>query len=197
MHAIGNIILTAVFGALLIAIYGKFSEARPTPSVTTYGGDAGRQEDSLTLLELSLRRVLNEISCQQLNDEQLENKFNSTAATPMRPLLKHISLPSRDGGVVKLHFLDYRLSGSQPNCASAALPRLRLIPSAMPVFPAYYMDWECKNDSSQPPVEKLIENYDLLQKTGTCSTDGTAKWTVIDGSVCCPLKVVRTCCSAT
>ena len=187
---------TVLLGLLLPSSHT--SEAR---AIYGNGKSSESQTESFAFLELALRRVLSEISCEELTAEELETQFrtNSTVTRNVRAILKHIDLPTRsyDGAgsgdgdsSEKLHFLDYRLGVSDTDCMAGALPRLRVIESAVPVFPAYYMEWECGEGCMASSED--VTNYELLRKTGTCC-DGTADWTTFEAGCTHPLNVVRTC----
>ena len=198
-----RVVTGVLFSLLLIISSHNASEARPaTASVRGGGGKSAVESraESFAFLELALQRVLREIACQELTAAELETQFriNSTVTREVKAILKHIDLPVQDGGDTRrpepptqqLHFLDFRGSGSHPNCAAGALPRLRLIESAAPVFPAYYMEWACGDGCAS--VYENVANYELLQRTGTCC-DGTADWTTVEATLTHPLRVSKTC----
>ena len=163
-----------------------FHTVQPRPTTTT-------KYSSFTTLEWALRRVLDEITCQELTESQLKHEFmsNSLITLNVMGLLNNISIQEQEGcrEIRQLYFLDYR-GGLVSNCTNPYLPRLRLIESATPVFPAYYMDWDCGQDCSES-VEGNI-NYELLQRTNSCS-EGTADWTGIEATRSHPLTVTRAC----
>ena len=190
---------------LLIFAFTTSVEARPTAV------QPGRKSSAdFALLEHALRQVLREIACQELTTGELETQFrsrNSSITRDVKAMLKSIDVPAQaddaDGIACKrcatadppssagqLHFLDFRRSVSDRDCFAGALPRLRLIESAVPVFPAYYMDWECGDGCRGNYTD--VANYELLQKTGTCC-DGTADWTPVEAAHTYPLKVSRNC----
>ena len=151
---------------------------------------------SFAYLEKALRRVLEEITCRELTTEELEYKyhFDSNVTSNGRMNLKSIVIPDQEDAW-KLHYLDLRRDGGDPNCVKKALPRLRMIEgriptSKVPVFPAYYMDWECSEDC----VENIRneDNYELLQRTDSCS-DGVRDWDTIQAPTDYPLSVTRKC----
>ena len=203
MHVLRVEICTTI---LLFLSFTSTLDARPA----TAGQPGGKSSSNFALLELALRQVLREIACQELTAAELERQFrspNSTITRDVKAILKSIDLPAHGGcnGLApckhsastsaeqssgKLHFLDFRRSVNDRDCVASALPRLRLIESAVPVFPAYYMDWECGDGCRSNYTD--VNNYELLQKTGTCC-DGTADWATVEATHTYPLKVFRTC----
>ena len=165
-----------------------FHTAQPRPTTTT-------KYSSFTTLEWALRRVLHEITCQELTESQLKHQFinNKNISLNVLGLLKNMSIQEQEGcrEIRRPYFLDFR--NDTLNCTihcDSALPRLRLIESATPVFPAYYMDWECGPDCIEEVWE--ITTYELLQRTNSCS-DGTADWTGISAAQSHPLTVTGRC----
>ena len=163
----------------------SFHAAQPRPTTNT-------KYSSFNTLEWALRRVLHEITCQELTDSQLKRQFffHSNVTLNVLGLLNNISIQEQEGcrEVRPLYFLDFRNRNS--NCTNYALPRLRLIESATPVFPPYYMDWECGRECSE--VVEEVRNYELLQRTNSCS-GGTADWTTIEAARSHPLRLTREC----
>ena len=199
-------VVVGVICSLILTISSHTTaEARPAVRMST----TTRAESALafTELELALHRVLRQIACRELTAAELGTQFltNSSVTREVKAILKSIDLPSDYGDGVpfkrpcataeppteQLYFLDFR-SASDPECVAGSLPRLRLIDSAVPVFPAYYMDWECGYGCSSNYTK--VANYELLQKTGTCC-DGTADWTTVEATYTYPLTVSRACTS--
>ena len=193
---------------VLLLLVASHASVVARPFALGGGGGKSRAESSFAFLELALRQALREIACEELTASELEGQFirNSTVSRNVKALLKHIDLPvdrddlpalcggsNGDGsgcGGQSLHFLDFRDSGSDTACVASALPRLRLIESPVPVFPAYYMDWEC--GTGCVGEDQLVTNYELLQRTRTCC-DGTADWVTTEAGSTLPLTVARTC----
>ena len=179
-----------VIGFVLVVVFTSSHtvEARPNAGVRAMAA-------SYPSLEQALRRLLKEVTCRELTEAELEHDFlrNSSRFITynVRRLLKSISLAESDNcqqRARQLHFLDYR---GATNC-SEALPALRLIHSTTPVFPAYYMEWECGAGCTER--RRRVRNYELLQRVNTCS-DGTADWTDIEASASHPLDVIEMCVS--
>lgn len=176
MH--GYLILSVLFLACF-----SISEARPTDSL-----------GSFTTLEWALRRVLREITCVELTASELKEQFrnNMNITQDVKGMLKKIDIQDETESCKRrpLYFLDFR-KGIHPNCTSHSLPRLRLIESQTPVFPSYYMDWECSEGYSEE-VQFPVRNYELLERTNDCS-QGTAEWRYIEGATSHPLLVTEQC----
>lgn len=162
-----------IVSALCLACLGCIGEARPA--------SASR---SFSTLEGALRRVLREITCTKLTASELKEQFrsNMNITQDVKGMLKKIDIQEETedcNRVRPLYFLDFR-KGIHPNCTSYSLPRLRLIESRTPVFPPYYMDWECSEGYSDE-VRFQARNYELLQRTNDCP-QGTEEWRYIEGA---------------
>lgn len=150
---------------------------------------------SFSTLERSLRQVLQEITCTELTAAELKEQFrsNMNITQDVKGMLKKIDIQEETedcNRVRPLYFLDFR-KGIHPNCTGHSLPRLRLIESRTPVFPPYYMDWECSTGYSDE-VRFQVRNYELLQRTNDCP-QGTEEWRYIEGATSHPLSVTEQC----
>lgn len=170
---------------LYLACFSSFSITEARPAVNSWR--------SFTRLEWALRQVLQEITCTELTASELKEQFrnNLNISQDVKGMLKKIDIQEQEGckRIRPLYFLDFR-RGIHPNCSSRSLPRLRLIPSKTPVFPPYYMDWECGNGGYGQQVP--IRNYELLERTNDCS-QGTAEWRYIEAATSHPLTVTERC----
>lgn len=171
-------------GVLCLVLLISFRTAQPLPLT---------RPSTFTTLEWALRRVLQEITCRELTALELKQQFrnNNNISFDVQVMLKKIDIQDQEDckRARPLYFLDYR-RGIHPNCTSHSLPRLQLIESVTPVFPAYYMDWECGGDCSEETFQ--VRNYELLQRTNQC-TQGTADWTSIEAATSHRLNVTRRC----
>lgn len=180
-----------IVSVLLCLACFSIGEARPA---------AASLPHSFSTLEWALRRVLRDITCTELTPSELKEQFrnNVNITQDVKGMLKKIDIQEEAEGckrVRPLYFLDFR-KGIHPNCTSHSLPRLRLIESKTPVFPPYYMDWECtesySNEVEVGGLQFQVRNYELLQQTNDCP-QGTAEWRYIEGAISHPLSVTEKC----
>ena len=147
---------------------------------------------TLNLLENALRSVWQELVCRELNTTELNDLFltNTNISTDVQDRLKSIEIQEDCKVFRPVYYLDFRKS-IHPSCANFSLPRIRSIKSEVPVFPAYYMDWECSGPCTAEYTPR-VRNYELLQRTNDCK-NGTEEWIYIEAGRSHPLTGARNC----